>query len=172
MIWNPGSGVRGSMGLCPQHDVLFDDLTVKEHLDFFCKLKGSILWHQPILFSSCCTEIQVTSIIPWRVPCHRHQPIRFKSNSNIDYALDVIDKAIRRSWLQPKRIGCCWLYNWKIRETPFPANSLAGWSANYRSASRSAPNQRWAQIHTSNPLPLNQLSLNQQESAGRRHSES
>jgi len=32
--------VRGSMGLCPQHDVLFDDLTVKEHLDFFCRLKG------------------------------------------------------------------------------------------------------------------------------------
>eukprot|EP00051_Salpingoeca_urceolata_P027249 m.480607 g.480607 ORF g.480607 m.480607 type:complete len:1709 (+) comp21902_c0_seq1:465-5591(+) len=28
-----------SVGLCPQHDVLFDTLTVEEHLWFFCKLK-------------------------------------------------------------------------------------------------------------------------------------
>ncbi|XP_022091487.1 ATP-binding cassette sub-family A member 3-like [Acanthaster planci] len=33
-------GVRSSLGLCPQHDVLFDDLTVEEHLYFFGKLKG------------------------------------------------------------------------------------------------------------------------------------
>ncbi|XP_033630935.1 ATP-binding cassette sub-family A member 3-like [Asterias rubens] len=33
-------GVRSSLGLCPQHDVLYDDLTVEEHLYFFGKLKG------------------------------------------------------------------------------------------------------------------------------------
>ncbi|XP_071953037.1 phospholipid-transporting ATPase ABCA3-like [Antedon mediterranea] len=33
-------GVRSSLGLCPQHDVLFDDLTVEEHLYFFAKLKN------------------------------------------------------------------------------------------------------------------------------------
>ncbi|XP_033100067.1 ATP-binding cassette sub-family A member 3-like [Anneissia japonica] len=33
-------GVRSSLGLCPQHDVLFDELTVEEHLKFFAKLKG------------------------------------------------------------------------------------------------------------------------------------
>jgi ATP-binding cassette, subfamily A (ABC1), member 3 len=33
-------GVRNSMGLCTQHNVLFDDLTVREHLMFFSKLKG------------------------------------------------------------------------------------------------------------------------------------
>ncbi|XP_038064273.1 ATP-binding cassette sub-family A member 3-like [Patiria miniata] len=33
-------GVRSSLGLCPQHDVLFGDLTVEEHLYFFGKLKG------------------------------------------------------------------------------------------------------------------------------------
>ncbi|XP_022107295.1 ATP-binding cassette sub-family A member 3-like isoform X2 [Acanthaster planci] len=32
--------VRTSLGLCPQHNVLFDRLTVKEHLDFFIALKG------------------------------------------------------------------------------------------------------------------------------------
>jgi ATP-binding cassette, subfamily A (ABC1), member 3 len=31
---------RNSLGLCTQHNVLFDDLTVREHLTFFSKLKG------------------------------------------------------------------------------------------------------------------------------------
>uniref|UniRef100_F6XIP8 ATP binding cassette subfamily A member 17 n=1 Tax=Equus caballus TaxID=9796 RepID=F6XIP8_HORSE len=29
-----------SMGLCPQHDILFDNLTVSEHLYFYAQLKG------------------------------------------------------------------------------------------------------------------------------------
>ena len=33
-------GVRQSIGLCPQHNILFDDLTVREHIIFFSKLKG------------------------------------------------------------------------------------------------------------------------------------
>ena len=32
------TNVRKSMGLCPQHDVLFDTLTVQEHLIFFGKV--------------------------------------------------------------------------------------------------------------------------------------
>ncbi|XP_076469399.1 phospholipid-transporting ATPase ABCA3-like [Babylonia areolata] len=34
-------GVRKSLGLCPQHNILWDTLTVTEHLDFFAQLKGS-----------------------------------------------------------------------------------------------------------------------------------
>lgn len=34
------AGVRESLGLCPQHNVLFDTLTVSEHLWFFARLKG------------------------------------------------------------------------------------------------------------------------------------
>lgn len=30
------NSVRSSLGLCPQHDILFEDLTVEEHLRFFC----------------------------------------------------------------------------------------------------------------------------------------
>ena len=30
--------VRTSLGLCPQHNILFDDLTVREHLIFFTKV--------------------------------------------------------------------------------------------------------------------------------------
>lgn len=32
--------VRNSLGLCPQHNILFDELTVEEHLEFYCRLKG------------------------------------------------------------------------------------------------------------------------------------
>lgn len=32
--------IRESFGLCPQHNILFDDLTVKEHIYFYSKLKG------------------------------------------------------------------------------------------------------------------------------------
>lgn len=32
---------RKGVGLCPQHNVLFDDLTVEEHLQFFAMLKSS-----------------------------------------------------------------------------------------------------------------------------------
>eukprot|EP01083_Nonionella_stella_P193083 713449_1 len=32
--------IRKSMGVCPQHDVLFQNLTVREHLELFCRLKG------------------------------------------------------------------------------------------------------------------------------------
>jgi len=32
--------VRQFMGVCPQHDVLFDQLTPIEHLELFYELKG------------------------------------------------------------------------------------------------------------------------------------
>jgi ATP-binding cassette, subfamily A (ABC1), member 3 len=34
------NAVRASIGLCPQHNILFDDLTVREHISFFSRLKG------------------------------------------------------------------------------------------------------------------------------------
>lgn len=32
--------IRKSLGMCPQHNVLFDGLTVEEHLWFFARLRG------------------------------------------------------------------------------------------------------------------------------------
>ena len=32
--------IRTFMGVCPQHDILFDDLTVKEHLELYAVFKG------------------------------------------------------------------------------------------------------------------------------------
>ncbi|KAL5259612.1 hypothetical protein ACHWQZ_G009905 [Mnemiopsis leidyi] len=34
------AGVRRSMGVCPQHNILFKYLTVQQHLEFFIRLKG------------------------------------------------------------------------------------------------------------------------------------
>ena len=31
--------IRHSLGICPQHNILFDRLTVREHLKFFARLK-------------------------------------------------------------------------------------------------------------------------------------
>jgi ATP-binding cassette, subfamily A (ABC1), member 3 len=39
-ICNQMDEARKSLGLCPQHNVLFDELTVEEHFRFFCQLKG------------------------------------------------------------------------------------------------------------------------------------
>lgn len=32
--------IRKFMGVCPQHDILFPDMTVKEHLELFAVFKG------------------------------------------------------------------------------------------------------------------------------------
>ncbi|XP_038957108.1 phospholipid-transporting ATPase ABCA3-like isoform X2 [Rattus norvegicus] len=32
--------IRKDLGFCPQHDLLFDDLTLSEHLFFYCMIKG------------------------------------------------------------------------------------------------------------------------------------
>ena len=32
--------IRQNLGMCPQHNVLFDKLSVEEHLWFYSKLKG------------------------------------------------------------------------------------------------------------------------------------
>jgi ABC-type multidrug transport system ATPase subunit len=35
-------GVRHSLGLCPQHNILFGSLTVKEHLIFFARVSDGV----------------------------------------------------------------------------------------------------------------------------------
>lgn len=39
-IGNNMTKVRESLGLCPQYNIIFNDLTVEEHLYFFSRLKG------------------------------------------------------------------------------------------------------------------------------------
>lgn len=34
-IWSDKNKIRDFMGLCPQYNLLFPELTIKEHLEFF-----------------------------------------------------------------------------------------------------------------------------------------
>jgi ATP-binding cassette subfamily A (ABC1) protein 3 len=46
--------VRQFLGVCPQHDILFDLLTPEEHLDIFCDFKGNNFYpYAPILTYEC-----------------------------------------------------------------------------------------------------------------------
>ena len=36
--------IREEMGVCPQHDILYDILSVEEHLYLFADLKGKLVW--------------------------------------------------------------------------------------------------------------------------------
>lgn len=35
--------IRRMTGVCPQHDILFDQLTAKEHLYFFAAVRVSVI---------------------------------------------------------------------------------------------------------------------------------
>ena len=37
------ANVRSSLGLCPQHDILFDTMTVEEHLTFFALVSVDLI---------------------------------------------------------------------------------------------------------------------------------
>ncbi len=41
------STIRHFLGVCPQHDILFDLLTPEEHLEIFCDFKGVPKAEQP-----------------------------------------------------------------------------------------------------------------------------
>jgi len=47
--------VRKSLGLCPQHNVLYDDLTVEEHLIFFTKVPPCYFYSRFLIcvYASC-----------------------------------------------------------------------------------------------------------------------
>ena len=40
LIGNNMDNFRTKLGICPQHDILFEDLTIKEHLEMFSIFKG------------------------------------------------------------------------------------------------------------------------------------
>ncbi|XP_050415060.2 phospholipid-transporting ATPase ABCA3 [Patella vulgata] len=56
-------GVRESLGLCPQHNILFDTLTVDEHLEFFLLLKGG---NRTMVKQEIQTTIQEIGLEPKR----------------------------------------------------------------------------------------------------------
>ena len=51
------AAIRASMGVCPQHDVLWDDLTVAEHLGFFAGVKGMAAADVPAAVMTMIREV-------------------------------------------------------------------------------------------------------------------
>lgn len=48
-IWYEMSKIRESLGLCPQYNLLFEELTVEDHLTFFAKVSyGNKIKHQQL----------------------------------------------------------------------------------------------------------------------------
>lgn len=39
-IFEDMTHLRENLGFCPQHNILYGHLTVREHLELFCSLKG------------------------------------------------------------------------------------------------------------------------------------
>lgn len=50
--------IRKSLGLCPQHDILFDSLTVSEHLAFFAQVSAapSVMADYVLICQFVCAE--------------------------------------------------------------------------------------------------------------------
>ncbi|XP_076468710.1 phospholipid-transporting ATPase ABCA3-like [Babylonia areolata] len=55
------TNVRSNLGLCPQHNILFDTLTVDEHLTFFARLKGCPQSEIPAAVAHMAKEVGLES---------------------------------------------------------------------------------------------------------------
>lgn len=65
-VRSQGRYARGNLGFCPQHNVLFNELTVREHLEFFARLKG---FHGQELSEEIDTLIEKLELLE-KVSCH------------------------------------------------------------------------------------------------------
>lgn len=52
--------IRRMTGVCPQHDILFDNLTVREHLEFFSAVRGTPSDGREIEVSKTLKDIDLT----------------------------------------------------------------------------------------------------------------
>jgi ATP-binding cassette subfamily A (ABC1) protein 3 len=53
------SEVRGVIGMCPQHDVLWPTLTVRQHLELFGELKGVRALENKVEIDSLMRDVEV-----------------------------------------------------------------------------------------------------------------
>ena len=54
--------IRSIMGICPQHDILFDDLTAKEHIELYAGLKGVSLAERQALISDRLAAVKLSTV--------------------------------------------------------------------------------------------------------------
>ncbi|KAJ3413316.1 ATP-binding cassette sub- A member 1 [Chytridiales sp. JEL 0842] len=56
------ANIRTLLGVCPQHDILFDDLTAKEHIELYAGLKGVPHAHQAELFEERLKAVKLWTV--------------------------------------------------------------------------------------------------------------
>ena len=54
--------IRSMMGICPQHDILFDDLTAREHIELYAGLKGVPKEEQQVLIQERLQMVRLLSV--------------------------------------------------------------------------------------------------------------
>ncbi|KAI8838123.1 hypothetical protein BC829DRAFT_404623 [Chytridium lagenaria] len=54
--------IRRLLGVCPQHDILFDDLTAKEHIELYAGLKGVPKKYWPELFEERLKAVKLWTV--------------------------------------------------------------------------------------------------------------
>ena len=54
--------IRKMTGICPQHDVLFDELSPREHLQFFARIRVGD-YHGPVQEIVCCFHVLSYKIV-------------------------------------------------------------------------------------------------------------
>ena len=67
--------IRKVMGVCPQHDILWDELTAEEHLLLFSKLKGIVDTKKEIIdrlrdvrLENVCAILTLCTLCLWTPP--------------------------------------------------------------------------------------------------------
>ena len=56
------STIRKMMGICPQHDILFDDLTAREHIELYAGLKGVPIEEQQVLIQERLQLVRLLNV--------------------------------------------------------------------------------------------------------------
>lgn len=49
-----------NIGVCPQHDILWDDLTIEEHLLFFARLRGIPISQEKQVVKKAIEDVSLT----------------------------------------------------------------------------------------------------------------
>ena len=93
--------VRSSLGVCPQHDVLFENLTVEQHIILFGRLKG-----QP--FDACQQEVTYLANLFRLDERLHHTGIAFYASHSLTHSLLVLRWAV--IWRTKAQVICVHCY--------------------------------------------------------------
>ncbi|KAJ3123094.1 ATP-binding cassette sub- A member 1 [Nowakowskiella sp. JEL0407] len=66
-VKNEMQEIRKFMGICPQHDILFDDLTAREHIELYAALKGVDKSHVDELIKDRLSTVRLFKVANVRV---------------------------------------------------------------------------------------------------------